>query len=124
MWFYYVKWRKVRLLAGQKQRKSIGSEEQMCRHVSGSLNNTGGQKLKKQTHTSQKGIKSVPCGYFNDNTCTFNKHHETKGAFYRHICSSCFTQKGKVSTHSVSDCKKKSVKMINPGHGFQGSVTA
>ena len=76
------------------------------RHVSDSLTTTGGQKLKKQTQTFQKGIKSMPCMYFNDNTCTFNKHHETKGVFYRHICSSCFTQGGKLSTHSASDCKK------------------
>ena len=40
-----------------------------------------------------------------DSSCTFNKYHETKGVFYRHICSSCFTQDAKVSTHSASDCK-------------------
>ena len=80
------------------------------RHVCGSLNNTGGQKLKKQSQTSQKGINSMPCVYFNNNTCTFNKYHERKGVFYRHICSSWFTQDGKVSTHSAS--------------GYQGSVTA
>ena len=75
------------------------------RHVSSSLTNTGGQKFKKQSHTHQKGNKSMPCVYFNDNSYTFNKHHETNGVFYRHICSSCFAQEGKVSTHSANDCK-------------------
>ena len=75
-------------------------------HVSGSLTNTGAQKFKRQSQTYQKGTKSMPCMYFNDNSGTFNKQHETKGVFYKHICSSCFTQEGKVSTHSASDCKK------------------
>ena len=76
------------------------------RHVSGSLTNNGGQKFKKQGQNQQKSTKSMPCVYFNGNSCTFNKHHETKGVFYRHICSSCFAQEGKVSIHSASDCKK------------------
>ena len=29
------------------------------------------------------------------------------GCFYRHICSSCFGQDGKISTHSALDCKQK-----------------
>ena len=73
------------------------------RHTSGTLPNNGGQKLKKQ---GQKNAKSMPCVYFNDNSCTFTKYHETKGVFYKHICSYCFAQDGKVSTHSASDCKK------------------
>ena len=76
------------------------------RHTPGSLSNTGGQKFKKQGQTYQRNAKSMPCVYFNDNTCSFTKHHETKGVFYRHICRSCFAQDGKVSTHSASDCKK------------------
>ena len=76
------------------------------RHTSGPLPTNGDQKLKKQGQTYQKCAKSMPCIYFNDNSCTFTKHHETKGVFYRHICSYCFAQDGKVSTHSTSDCKK------------------
>ena len=76
------------------------------RHTSGPLPNNGGQKFRKQGHTYQKSAKSMPCVYFNDNSCTFTKHHETKGVFYRHICSHCFAQDGKVSTHSAIDCKK------------------
>ena len=62
------------------------------RHIPGSLSNTGGQNFKKQGQTYQKNAKSMPCVYFNDNSCSFTKHHKTKGVFYRHICSSCFAQ--------------------------------
>ena len=83
------------------------------RHTPGSLPHSGGQKFKKQGQTYQKNAKSMPCVYFNDNSCTFTKHHETKGVFYRHICSNCFAQDGKVNTHSASDCRK-SVKNGSP----------
>ena len=106
MQYYYAEWSKVKLLAGLKQTKLTGSEEPMHRHTSGPLPNNGGQKFKKQGQTYQKSAKSMPCVYFNDNSCRFTKHHETKGVFYRHICSYCFAQDGKVSTHSASDCKK------------------
>ena len=106
--YCYVKWSKARLLVGLKQKKIDQIRRANAqRHVSSSFTNTGGQKLKKkQSQTHQKGTKSMSCVYFNNNSYTFNKYHETKGAFYRHICSSCFTQEGKVSTHSASDCKK------------------
>ena len=106
MQYSYVEWSKVKLLAGLKQRKSIGSEEQMHRHTSGPLANTGGQKLKKTRSDLSEKCKSMPCIYFNDNSCIFTKHHETNGVFYMHICSSCFAQHDKVSTHSASDRKK------------------
>ena len=76
------------------------------RHTSGPLPNNGGQKFKKQGQTYQKSAKSMPCVYFNDNSSTFTKHHETKGVFYRHICSYCFAQDGNVRIHSANDCKK------------------
>ena len=40
---------------------------------------------------------------------TFKKHHETEGVLYRHICSSCFAQDGKISVQSL-DCKSKKFK--------------
>ena len=76
------------------------------RRTSGPLPNNGGQKFKKQGQTYQKSAKSMPCVYFNDNSCTFTKHHETKGLFYGHIYSYCFALGGKVSIHDASDCKK------------------
>ena len=124
MQYCYVEWSKVKLLAGQKQKKIDRIQRANAqRHTSGPLPNNGGQKFKKQGQTYQKSAKSMPCVYFNDNSCTFTKHHETKGVFYRHICSHCFAQDGKVSSHSATDCNK-SVKTINPGHGCQGSVSA
>ena len=72
----------------------------------------------------QTGNKSMMCVYYNDNTCNSSKHHETKGVFYRHICSSCFAQDGKISAHSARDCKTKHSKMINSGHGQQGYIAA
>ena len=117
MWFCYVEWSKARLLADLKQKKNdrIRSANGQ-RHVSGSLIKNFSQNLKKQGKNQQKSTKSMQCVYFSDNSCTFNKHHETKGVSYRHIGSSCFAQEGKVSTHSASDCKK-SLKKSNPGHG-------
>ena len=65
----YVEWSKVRLLVGLKPKKI-----DQIRHVSSSLTKNGGQKFKKNP-----------------------KNHETKGVFYRHICSSCFAQDGKIA---------------------------
>ena len=64
----------------------------------------------RKNQSAQKASKSMPCVYYNDNSCNFQKHHETKGVFYRHICSTCFAQDGKVSAHSASDCKTKNSK--------------
>ena len=79
------------------------------RHVLPTQNNVGSQKFRK-TQNPQKSIKSMPCVYYNDNSCNFNKNHETKGVFYRYICSTCFAQDGKVNTHSALDCKQKRTK--------------
>ena len=107
MQYSSVEWSKARLLAELKLKKSIGSEEQMHRDIHlHPLAILVAKNSKKQGQTYQKHAKSMPCVYFNDNSCSFTKHHETKGVFYRHICSSCFAQDGKVSTHSASDCKK------------------
>ena len=101
----------------KKLKKLVGSDEQMVRDMyPGFFTNNRGQKLKKQGQNRQKSTKSMPCVYFNDDSCTFNKHHEKNRVFYRHDCSSCFTLKDKNSTHSVST-SKKSVKTSNSGHG-------
>ena len=64
------------------------------------------QKICKN-QSGQKVSKSMPCVYYNDNSCNFQKHHETKGVFYPHICSTCFAQDGKISVHSALDSKSK-----------------
>ena len=50
--------------------------------------------------------KTVPCLYFNQNTCNQSKTHETKGVMYRHICLACYTN-GKAFNNSEVDCKNK-----------------
>ena len=79
------------------------------RHVVSTQASSASQKFRKGQN-SQKSVKSMPCVYYNDNSCNFNKNHETKGVFYRHICSSCFAQDGKVNAHSALDCKQKRAK--------------
>ena len=104
---YYVAWSKVKLSVGQKLTKSIALGEPMPKDMSFPL------KLilhLKSFEKSQKSVKSMPCVYYNDNSCNFNKNHETKGVFYRRICSSCFAQDGKVNAHSALDCKQKRAK--------------
>ena len=59
---------------------------------------------KKFVHKQQK---SMPCVYFNQNTCSFSKTHETKGILYRHVCSSCFSTAGKNFPHMEIECRQK-----------------
>ena len=79
------------------------------RHVVPTQVSNSSQKFRKN-QSGQKASKSMPCVYYNDNSCNFQKHHETKGVFYRHICSTCFAQDGKVSVHTALDCKTKNSK--------------
>ena len=61
----------------------------------------------KNASRRDKNIKSMPCQFFNQGTCTHNSTHETRGVLYRHICSSCFTRNGKTFPHSEAECKNK-----------------
>ena len=79
------------------------------RHVVPTQSNSGSQKFRKN-QIPQTSVKSMPCVHYNDNSCNFNKNHETKGVFYHHICSSCFAQDGKVNANSAQDCKQKRAK--------------
>ena len=56
---------------------------------------------------SQKPAKVMPCNFFNQNSCSFGKTHETRGVFYRHVCSYCFGTLGKNFGHSELDCRNK-----------------
>ena len=50
----------------------------------------------------------MPCFYYNDNSLTFPSIMRPRvHVFYRHICSSCFAQNGKIGAHSAQDCKSK-----------------
>ena len=70
------------------------------RHQYPSMSNQNSRKFGNKTS------RTVPCIYFNQNTCNQSRTHETKGVVYRHICSACFTN-GKAFNYSEVDCKNK-----------------
>ena len=61
-----------------------------------------GKHQNAERKNGQKHTKTMICTYFNQNTCNFNKTHETKGVLYQHICASCFTNV-KTFPHSEAD---------------------
>ena len=71
------------------------------RHVT--TTNVQGHKLADK---GQNGGKTLPCVYYNKNTCLHKSSHETKGIFYKHVCASCFTKEGKSFVHPQMDCRK------------------
>ena len=71
-----------------------------------------GKKGKKNSYSYQKTTKSMSCVYFNDGSCSYTKHHETKGVYCRHICIVCFDQDGKISTHTAGECKQNTRKRV------------
>ena len=75
------------------------------------------QKFRKN-QSGQKASKSIHCVYYNDNSCNFQNHDETKGVFSRYICSTCFAQDGKISVHSAFGLQIQKIKKktINSGH--------
>ena len=62
---------------------------------------------------AQKQQKSMPCIYFNQNTCSFGKTNETRGVLYRHVCSSCFSTVGKNFPHMEIECRQKNKQTKN-----------
>ena len=73
-------------------------------------------KSRNNSHVSQKSAKFMTCVYFNDGSCTYTKHHETKSVYIRHVCGICFVQDGKVSNHTVGECGQKHSKKSRTGH--------
>ena len=61
------------------------------------------QKLPKKQGTQ----KSMPCQYFNQNSCVYCSSHETKGIAYKHICSFCVSQLGKSFPHIEKESRNK-----------------
>ena len=74
------------------------------KHVQPSANISGSAYGHKK---SSKITKSMPCTYFNQNTCMQTKSHETRGVLYKHICAACFANNGKTFPHPEVDCKSK-----------------
>ena len=48
---------------------------------------------------------SMPCRYYQKNSCSHKGDHEMGGKLYLHICSHCHSQ-GKNVSHSLKDCRK------------------
>ena len=63
-----------------------------------------------QGQSQAKVAKTMPCIYYNDGSCSHQKHHETRGVYYKHICSTCFAHQGKSSAHSAGECRQKNSK--------------
>ena len=69
------------------------------------------------THGTSRNIeethgngKIVPCVYFNKGSCLQKKSHETKGIFYKHVCSYCWQKEAKAFPHTQTECKKMASK--------------
>ena len=76
---------------------------------------------KHTTHTSSsqstftkkiggKNTRSMPCSYYNQDSCVHDKTHETKGTLYKHICSACFANGGRSFMHPETQSKNKNTK--------------
>ena len=74
------------------------------RHVTTS--STEGQNSQKKS----KSNRIVTCSYFNQGICMHQRSHDTKGTTYRHICSYCFQQTGKIYPHAEQNCRNKITK--------------
>ena len=70
------------------------------RHTSASY---GGSRNVEKTHGSGK---TAPCLYYNKGSCMQKQSHETKGTFYKHICSYCWQKESKAFPHTQIECKK------------------
>ena len=80
------------------------------KHVTqGPFNPNSAQFGKK---TTLKAGKTMPCQFFNQNSCSHTTTHETRGVLYKHICSHCFTTANRTFQHSELDCRNK--KKISP----------
>ena len=87
------------------------------RHTSGYQSSAPYQRSKKyqgqtqvQGQTQAKVTKTMPCVYYNDGSCSHQKHHETRGVYYKHICNTCFAHEGKSSAPSAVECRHKNSK--------------
>ena len=58
-------------------------------------------------YKKSNNTRSMPCNFYNQDSCMHSKSHETRGVWYKHICSSCFANSGKTFAHPESACKNK-----------------
>ena len=65
--------------------------------------------LPPNTHNNKKLSNkdhSMPCRYYQKNSCSHKGGHETGGRLYLNVCSHCHSQ-GKNVAHSLKECKKQ-----------------
>ena len=106
--YYSVEWNRGKLKIVRSTRLTA-LEEHMHRDTQSSAQKFSNPDKK----FGQKSQKFMPCTYFNQNTCTFAKTHETRGVVYRHVCSSCFSTLGKNFPHMEIECRQKQKKTKN-----------
>ena len=66
-----------------------------------------------QNVRKSKITKSMRCNFYNQGTCNHSATHETKGVLYKHICSFCFSKRGKNFAHAETDCRSKNKQAKN-----------
>ena len=53
---------------------------------------TTGQSQSFQNKKSERKDKAVPCKFYQRDTCSHTKDHDTSGQLYLHVCSYCHSQ--------------------------------
>ena len=67
---------------------------------------TTGHSQNSQNKKFERKDKPVPCKFYQKDTCSHTKDHETSGQLYLHVCSYCYSQ-GKSLTHTNINCKSR-----------------
>ena len=82
------------------------------KHLPPSQSGHSNQKFKKNA----SGQKSMPCVFFNDKSCNYSKHHETKRLFIGTFVVLALPRMGRL-VHTVLLIVNRNKKTINPEHG-------
>ena len=77
------------------------------KHVQGTSSPSQFQANRRPYQPAHKSTKTMPCTYYNEGKCKFQKSHETAGIFFRHICATCMAVDGKSNSHPELDCRNR-----------------
>ena len=77
---------------------------------------SNGQSQNSQARKSECKDRSMPCKFYQKDTCSHTKDHETNGQLYLHVCNVCSAQ-DKSLTHTTASCGlvKKTGKALPEG---------
>ena len=67
---------------------------------------TSGHPQNVQSKKGERKDRAIPCKFFQKDSCSHTKDHETNGQLYLHVCSICHSQ-GKSLTHTSSTCRNR-----------------